>query len=82
MSGSTLLVSSVLEIYNEIEMVRDLLSLQHSEKMEIKQGPEGNYMPGVTQDLVTCRCVLVSKWFTDVHVLVIYVYMISQEKKF
>eukprot|EP00731_Ephydatia_muelleri_P001344 Em0001g1344a len=45
-------VVSVLEIYNE--MVRDLLSLQHTEKLEIKQGPEGNHVPGVTQVQVTC----------------------------
>ena len=43
---------SVLEIYNE--MVRDLLSHQHTDKMEIKQGPEGNYVPGLTQVQVTC----------------------------
>ena len=46
------IVVSVLEIYNEC--VRDLLSLTHTEKLEIKQGPEGVYVPGLTQVEVSC----------------------------
>lgn len=46
------IVVSVVEIYNET--VRDLLSLNHTEKLEIKQGPEGVYVPGLTQVEVSC----------------------------
>ena len=38
---------SVLEIYNET--VRDLLAVNHTEKLEIKQSPNGVYVPGLTQ---------------------------------
>ena len=38
---------SVLEIYNEC--VRDLLALDHTERREVKQGPTGIYVPGLTQ---------------------------------
>ena len=46
------IVVSVLEVYNET--VRDLLSVKFTEKMDIKQGPEGVYVPGLTQVSVTC----------------------------
>ena len=38
---------SVLEIYNEC--VRDLLAVDHTERREVKQGPTGMYVPGLTQ---------------------------------
>lgn len=38
---------SVLEIYNEC--VRDLLAVNHTERREVKQGPTGMYVPGLTQ---------------------------------
>ncbi len=38
---------SVLEIYNEC--VRDLLSTDPTQKLDIKQGPDGVYVPGLTQ---------------------------------
>ena len=38
---------SVLEIYNEC--VRDLLASDHTEKKEVKQGPTGIFIPGLTQ---------------------------------
>lgn len=43
---------SVVEVYNEC--VRDLLSVSSTEKMDIRQGPDGVYVPGVTQVSVTC----------------------------
>ena len=43
---------SVLEVYNET--VRDLLSVNFTEKMDIKQGTGGVYAPGLTQVSVTC----------------------------
>ena len=46
------IVVSVLEIYNEA--VRDLLSVSCSERLEVKQGPAGVYVPGLTQVRVTC----------------------------
>ncbi len=46
------IIVSVVEIYNET--VRDLLSLNHTEKLEVKQGPEGVYVPGLTQVEVSC----------------------------
>lgn len=46
------IVVSVLEIYNE--NVRDLLSVNFTEKMDIKQGSDGVYVPGLTQVSVTC----------------------------
>ena len=42
---------SVLEIYNE--SVRDLLSVDHTEKMTIKQGMDGVHVPGLTQVAVS-----------------------------
>ncbi len=41
------IVVSMLEIYNE--SVRDLLSENNAEKLEIKQGPDGNFVPGLIQ---------------------------------
>lgn len=38
---------SVLEVYNE--SIRDLLSTGADEKLEIRQGEFGNYVPGLTQ---------------------------------
>lgn len=46
------IVVSVLEVYNE--SVRDLLSVNFSEKMNIKQGSAGVYVPDLTQVSVTC----------------------------
>ena len=45
-------VVSVLEVYNE--SIRDLLAANHTEKMDVKQGPDGVYVPGLTQVSVTC----------------------------
>jgi kinesin family protein C2/C3 len=45
-------VVSVLEVYNE--SIRDLLAVNHTEKMDVKQGPDGVYVPGLTQVSVTC----------------------------
>lgn len=46
------LLVSVLEIYNET--VRDLLSPDHTrQRMDVKQGPAGVYVPGLTQVQVT-----------------------------
>lgn len=45
------IVASVLEVYNE--SVRDLLSVNSAEKMDIKLGPDGVYVPGLTQVSVT-----------------------------
>ena len=45
------IVASVLEVYNE--NVRDLLSVNSTEKMDIKLGPDGVYVPGLTQVSVT-----------------------------
>ena len=45
------IIVSVLEVYNET--VRDLLSLNFTEKMDIKQGTGGVYVPGLTQVSVT-----------------------------
>ena len=41
------IVVSVLEIYNET--VCDLLARNRLERLEVKQGPEGVYVPGLTQ---------------------------------
>ena len=41
------IVVSMLEIYNE--SVRDLLSVNSAEKLEIKQGPDGIFVPGLIQ---------------------------------
>lgn len=38
---------SVIEIYNE--MIRDLLGDNPSAKLEVKQGKEGLYVPGLTE---------------------------------
>ena len=38
---------SVIEIYNE--MIRDLLGDNLSAKLEVKQGKEGLYVPGLTE---------------------------------
>ena len=46
------IIVSVLEVYNET--VRDLLSVNFTEKMDIKQGTGGVYVPGLTQVSVTC----------------------------
>ena len=45
------IIVSVLEIYNEC--VRDLLSFDPTEKLDIKQGPDGVYVPGLTQVAVS-----------------------------
>ena len=45
-------IVSVLEVYNE--SIRDLLAVNHTEKMDVKQGPDGVYVPGLTQVSVTC----------------------------
>lgn len=45
-------VVSVMEVYNE--NIRDLLAANHTEKMDVKQGPDGVYVPGLTQVSVTC----------------------------
>lgn len=42
---------SVLEVYNE--SVRDLLSEEVNQKLEVKQGPSGVYVPGLTEVTVT-----------------------------
>ena len=41
------IVVSVLEIYNE--SVHDLLSVNNAERLEIKQGPDGIFVPGLIQ---------------------------------
>ena len=38
---------SVIEIYNE--MIRDLLGDDPTAKLEVKQGKEGLYVPGLTE---------------------------------
>ena len=43
---------SLLEIYNE--SVRDLLCYSQSEKLELKQGTEGVYVPGLSKVQVFC----------------------------
>ncbi|XP_064399470.1 kinesin-like protein KIFC3 [Halichondria panicea] len=45
------IVVSVLEIYNEC--VRDLLSVDPTHKLDIKQGSDGVYVPGLTQVAVS-----------------------------
>ena len=45
--GDYSIVVSMLEIYNE--SVRDLLSVNSAEKLEIKQGPDGIFVPGLIQ---------------------------------
>ncbi len=45
------IVVSVLEIYNEC--VRDLLSVDPTQKLDIKQGSDGVYVPGLTQVAVS-----------------------------
>ena len=42
---------SVIEIYNE--MIRDLLGDDPSAKLEVKQGREGLFVPGLTEIQVT-----------------------------
>lgn len=46
-------VVSVLEVYNET--IRDLLAVNHTNKMDIKQGPDGVYVPSLTQVSVMCQ---------------------------
>lgn len=41
----------MLEVYNE--SIRDLLSADVAQKMEIKLGPTGVYIPGLTQVCVS-----------------------------
>lgn len=43
---------SLLEIYNE--NVYDLLCTNHMEKLEVKQGQDGMYVPGLSQVQVYC----------------------------
>lgn len=45
-------IVSVMEVYNE--NIRDLLAANHTEKMDVKQGPDGVYVPRLTQVSVTC----------------------------
>ena len=45
------IVVSVLEIYNEC--VRDLLAVDPTMKLDIKQSPDGVYVPGLTQVAVS-----------------------------
>jgi len=43
---------SLLEIYNE--NVFDLLCTNHMKKLEVKQGQDGMYVPGLSQVQVYC----------------------------
>lgn len=54
---------SVIEIYNE--MIRDLLGDNPSAKLEVKQGKEGLYVPGLTEIQVKDVQELNEVWLTD-----------------
>lgn len=58
------IVVSVLEIYNEC--VRDLLAVDPTVKLDIKQSPEGVYVPGLTQVAVS-QLEEVNEVYTHVH---------------
>ena len=54
---------SVIEIYNE--MIRDLLGDNPTAKLEVKQGKEGLYVPGLTEIQVKDVQELNEVWLTD-----------------
>jgi len=51
-----LIAVSVLEVYNEA--INDLLVTGGGDKLEVKQGPKGNHVPGLTQVPVSVQKLL------------------------